>query len=85
MPTSSIIDNRDSNTFLSGLAAMSAGGTEFRFATALFSLDALLLLADTLTGCERVPILFGDDANAELRYPPRNRIRGHASEKALSF
>ena len=64
---SSIIDNRDGNTLLKGLQAMSKGGSELRIATAFFSLDALLMLADTLHTYERVRILFGDDADAKQR------------------
>lgn len=67
MPTTSIIDNRDENTLLHGLQKMSAGGREIAIATAFFSLDALLLLASTVSGYDRVRILFGDDANAEQR------------------
>ena len=42
-----IIDNWDGNTLLSGLSVMSKSGTELRIATAFFSLDALLKVADT--------------------------------------
>ena len=64
---SSIIDNRDGNTLLHGLQLMSAGGQGLRVASAFFSLDALMLLADTISAYDRVRILFGDDANAEQR------------------
>ena len=64
---SSIIDNRDGNTLLHGLQQMSAGGQALRVATAFFSLDALMMLADTMEGYEQVRILFGDDANPEQR------------------
>jgi hypothetical protein len=64
---SSIIDNRDENSLLNGLKVMSNGGREIKIATAFFSIDALLLLADTLQGYERISILFGDDASAVQR------------------
>ncbi len=64
---SSIIDNRNGNTLLRGLQQMSDGGHELWIATAFFSLDALLLLADTLAEHERIRILFGDDASAVQR------------------
>ena len=64
---SSIIDNRDDNTLLNGLQILSAGGREVSIATAFFSLDALLLLADTLAGYDRIRILFGDDASHSQR------------------
>jgi hypothetical protein len=46
---SSIIDNRDRNTLLNGLQLMSASGESLRIATAFFSLDALLMLVDTIS------------------------------------
>ena len=46
---SSIIDNRGENTLLSGLQQMSSGGREIWIATAFFSLEALALLAGTLS------------------------------------
>jgi superfamily II DNA or RNA helicase len=64
---SSIIDNRDGNTLLQSLQLMSAGGRELCIATAFFSLDALMLLADTVCAYDRIRLLFGDDANAEQR------------------
>ena len=64
---SSIIDNRDGNTLLHGLQLMSAGGQVLRVATAFFSLDALMLVADTVEEYSRIRILFGDDANPEQR------------------
>lgn len=65
MSTSSINDIRDGNTLLAGPAAISAGSTELRIATTFFSLDTLLLLADSLGNFDRIRILFGDDANPE--------------------
>jgi len=64
---SSIIDNQADNTLLDGLKRLSADGHELSIATAFFSLNALLLLADTLTGYQRIRILFGDDADAQQR------------------
>jgi superfamily II DNA or RNA helicase len=64
---SSIIDNRDGNTLLHGLQQMSAGGQVLRVATAFFSLDALMMLADTIGDYDQIRILFGDDANPEQR------------------
>ena len=63
---SSIIDNRDGNTLLNGLQLMSASGRELRTATAFFSLDALLMLADTISSYDRIRILFGDDSDADV-------------------
>ncbi|MBP6965487.1 MAG: DEAD/DEAH box helicase family protein [Armatimonadetes bacterium] len=64
---SSIIDNRGENTLLAGIKRMGGGGQEISIATAFFSLDALLLLADDLAEYERIRILFGDDANPKQR------------------
>ena len=64
---STIIDNRDGNTLHAALERMGAGGKELWIASAFFSLDALLLLADTLEQYERVRILFGDEANPRQR------------------
>ena len=64
---SSIIDNREGNTLLHGLQQMSAGGSELRVATAFFSLDALMMLAETIGAYDRVRLLFGDDADAKQR------------------
>jgi hypothetical protein len=84
MPLSSIIDNRDDNTLLLGLAEMSSGGTELRIATAFFSLDALLLLADTIASYDRVRILFGDDANAEQRLRLLDLLRRRSDADLLA-
>ena len=64
---SSIIDNNGANTLLHSLQLMSGGGREWRIATAFFSLDALMMLADAATEFERIRILFGDDASPEQR------------------
>ena len=63
----SIIDNRDDNTLLTALRTMTGGGRDISIATAFFSLDALWLLSDTLSGYEKVRILFGDDSSATER------------------
>ena len=55
------------NTLLNRLQEMSAGGQDLKIATAFFSLDALLLLADTICEYGTVRLLFGDDANALQR------------------
>ena len=65
-PTS-IIDNRDGNTLLSNLQAVTDSGRELCVASAFFSLDALMLLADTLGNYEKIRLLFGDDADAVQR------------------
>ena len=62
-----IIDNRDGNTLLTALQRMGAGGRDLTVASAFFSLDALLLLADALDGYDRIRILFGDDASPKQR------------------
>lgn len=64
---SSIIDNREDNTLLNRLRQMSEGGTELAGATAFFSLEALAMLAETLSGFERIRILFGDDSSPQQR------------------
>ncbi len=56
MPVSTIIDNRDGNTLLAALEQMGAGGKEIWIASAFFSLDALLLLSDTLNQYKRVRV-----------------------------
>ncbi|MBI2298659.1 MAG: DEAD/DEAH box helicase family protein [Armatimonadetes bacterium] len=73
--TSSIVDNRDGNTLLAALTAMGNGGRELWVATAFFSLAALLLLADALTGYQRGRVLFGDDASPRQRELLLDRLR----------
>ena len=82
--TTTIIDNRDDNTLLAGIQRMGAGGNELWIATAFFSLDALLLLADTLDGYERVRILFGDNADATQRVILLNKLRTESDKDLLS-
>ena len=67
MNNSTIIDNREGNTLCAALERMGAGGKELWIASAFFSLDALLLLADTLAPYQRLRILFGDEANLRQR------------------
>jgi len=64
---SSIIDNREGNTLLSSLQTVTDSGRELCIASAFFTLDALLLLADTLNGYSKIRLLFGDDADATQR------------------
>lgn len=73
--TSTIIDNREGNTLCAALERMGAGGKELWIASAFFSLDALLLLADTLGQYKRVRILFGDEANPRQRKLLLERLR----------
>lgn len=80
---SSIIDNRDGNTLLHGLQMMSAGGRVLRIATAFFSLDALLLLADTIADYDRICILFGDDSDAKQRKRLLEMMRERSDEDLL--
>ena len=80
---SSIIDNRDSNTLLNNLHGMAHAGRDISIATAFFSLDALLLMADELAGYERVRILFGDDANATQRRRLLEMLRRTSDEELL--
>lgn len=72
---SSIIDNREENTLLLGLHRISYGGRELLIATAFFSLDALLLMADTLTGYRRIRLLFGDEASPKQRRQLLEKLR----------
>jgi len=67
MAASSIVDNQDPNTLLAKLKEIGTGGKELCIATAFFSLDALLLVADALDGFDKIRILFGDDADAKQR------------------
>ncbi|MGO8670814.1 MAG: hypothetical protein ACLQVD_05550 [Capsulimonadaceae bacterium] len=64
---SSIIDNASDNTLLRNLQLMSNGGRVLHIATAFFSLDALMLLADSAAHYDRIRILFGSDASPEQR------------------
>ena len=80
---SSIIDNRDSNTLLHSLQLMSAGGSELRIATAFFSLDGLMLLAETIGSYERIRLLFGDDADAKQRVSLLAKMRELSDEDLL--
>jgi HKD family nuclease len=81
--SSSIIDNRDENTLLVGLRKMSEGGREICVATAFFSLDALLLLADVLADYQRVRILFGDDSDAKQRAKLLQMLRLRSDDDLL--
>jgi len=80
---SSIVDNRDSNTLLHSLQLMSAGGSELRIATAFFSLDGLMLLAETIGSYERIRLLFGDDADAKQRVSLLAKMRELSDEDLL--
>src|SRR5436305_6427008 len=64
---SSIVDNREGDTLLLALEEVLPSGAKLGVATAFFSLDALLSLAEALTGCDGVRILFGSDAAATGR------------------
>jgi len=81
--STSIIDNRNDNTLLSSLQSMAQTGKEISIATAFFSLDALLLMADALDGYEHVRILFGDDANAMQRRRLLEMLRQKSDEELL--
>ncbi len=59
---SSIIDNRNGNTLLRAIENIGADGKTLQLASAFFSIDGLLLLADTLEQYETIRILFGDDS-----------------------
>ena len=80
---SSIIDNREENSLLNGLKVMSAGGKDIKIATAFFSLDALLLLSETLGDYDRIRILFGDDASAVQRRLLLKMLRERSDEDLL--
>ena len=80
---STIIDNREGNTLLAALQTMGDGGREIAIATAFFSLDALLLLADSLSGYERVRILFGDDASPRQRVQLLEKLRARSDADLL--
>ncbi len=80
---SSIIDNRDTNTLLNSLKIIGQSGKDLCIATAFFSLDALLLLAETLPSYERVRILFGDDAEAKQRVRLLEMLRLRSDEDLL--
>lgn len=81
---SSIIDNRDENTLLRGLTRISGGGREFWIATAFFSLDALMMIADALENYERIRILFGDDADATQRRKLLELLRTESDKDLLA-
>jgi superfamily II DNA or RNA helicase len=81
---SSIIDNQTDNTLLIGLKNIAAGGRELCIATAFFSLDALLLIADALPEYERIRILFGDDADAKQRARLLEMLRSRSDEDLLA-
>lgn len=59
---SSIIDNEEPNTLEVALGNISEGGRELWIATAFFSLDALNMLGEKLEVCQRICLLFGDNA-----------------------
>lgn len=63
---------------------MSAGGSEVRIATAFFSLDALVMLSESLEGYDRIRILFGDDANPEQRRRLHDLLRQRSDADLLA-
>lgn len=81
---STIIDNREGNTLHAALERMGAGGKELWIASAFFSLDALLLLAETLEQYERIRILFGDEASPRQRRLLLERLRAASDEDLLA-
>jgi superfamily II DNA or RNA helicase len=80
---SSIIDNSDPNTLLNALTRIGAEGEELWIATAFFSLEALMLIADILQGDQRVRILFGDDASPKQRTLLMQQLRMRSDEDLL--
>ena len=82
--TTSIIDNQAENTLLAGLARLGKGGQELCIATAFFSLNALLLLAETLAPYQRIRVLFGDDADAKQRWKLLEMLRLKSDEELLA-
>lgn len=74
----SIIDNQGENTLAIGIERITGGVREFCVATAFFSLDALALVAKNLPGCDRVRILFGDEADRSERVKLLRRMREHS-------
>jgi|LSQX01.1.fsa_nt_gb SNF2 family DNA or RNA helicase len=80
----SIIDNRQDNTLLAGLDRMGAGGNELLIASAFFSLEALLLLADVVADFSSVRILFGDDASARQRVQLMEKLRAVSDSDLLA-
>ena len=82
--TSTIIDNRDGNTLCAALECMGASGKELWIASAFFSLDAFLLLANTLGQYDRVRILFGDEANSRQRRLLLERLRAVSDDDLLT-
>lgn len=82
--TTSIIDNQAENTLLAGLTRLGKGGQELSIATAFFSLNALLLIADTLDQYQHVRILFGDDADAKQRWKLMEMLRQKSDEELLT-
>ncbi len=81
---STIIDNRDGNTLCAALEKMGAGGKELWIASAFFSLDALLMLADTLNQYEHIRILFGDEASPRQRKLLLERLRTVSDDDLLA-
>lgn len=59
---STIVDNEGENTLEAALGNIAEGGHELWVATAFFSLDALNMIGEKLEVCERVCLLFGDNA-----------------------
>jgi len=78
----SIIDNQGENTLRAAIERITGGGRDVCIASAFFSLDALALVSKNLGDCERVRILFGDDANRTERAKLLARLRAD-SDKAL--
>lgn len=79
-----IIDNRHGNTLLTALQSMAGGARELHVATAFFSLDALLLLADVIASVDRVRLLFGDDSSPRQRQELLSRLQATSDPDLLA-
>ena len=72
---SSIIDNQADNTLKGGIERITEGSRQFSVATAFFSLNALVLVARNLQGCDSIRILFGDDSDRTQRARSLAKLR----------
>ncbi len=81
---SSIIDNRNGNTLHHAIEEIGASGKVLKLASAFFSLDGLLLLADTLERYDCIRILFGDDASKVQRQRLMQMMQSRSDEALLN-
>ncbi len=80
----SIIDNRNGNTLHHAIEEIGASGKVLKLASAFFSLDGLVLLADTLEKYDCIRILFGDDSSKAQRQKLMQMMQARSDDALLN-